>query len=243
MNTFGTIKTKIEAASAEVYNTPKFKPFMKELKHHILENKDMSEIYYIYDDLTSKKGLSNDIAEDYVNESVEYLQILIESNEDVIDRIDRWVSKYTKTNTNSYKDVDTTVYENSIKSLKFVLESKNNIKSTITSSPKTNTVTEAINLPMSSIIKIATNTFNKKYENIDESDKEKLKDLISLSPNEIKEKIETLKESVNLKLEKTLTESADDELKNTLSKTLEKINNSKPDLYNLYKLQELNDGL
>lgn len=136
MNTFGTIKTKIENASAQVYNTPKFKSFMKELKSHILENKDMSEIYYIYDDLSTNKGLSNDIAEDYLNESVEYLQILIESNLNKINRIDKWVSSYTKTKSNNYKDIDTTVYEKSIRSLKTVLESKNNIKSVIKTTPK-----------------------------------------------------------------------------------------------------------
>ena len=243
MNTFGTIKTKIENASAQVYNTPKFKSFMKELKSHILENKDMSEIYYIYDDLSTNKGLSNDIAEDYINESVEYLQILIESNLNKINRIDKWVSSYTKTKSNNYKDIDTTVYEKSIRSLKTVLESKNNIKSVIKTTPKNEVMKESVNLPLSSMVKIATTTFNKKYENISEEDKSKLKELISLSPDEVKEKIKTLKEEVSSKLNKTLTESADDELKNTLSKTIEKINSSKPDLYNLFKLQELNGGL
>ena len=47
MSTFGTIKTKIENATVKLYNTPKFKTFMSEFKTHILENKDMSEIFYI----------------------------------------------------------------------------------------------------------------------------------------------------------------------------------------------------
>lgn len=243
MNTFGTIKTKIENASTEVYNTPKFKPFMKELKSHILGNKDMSEIYYIYDDLSTNKGLNNDMAEDYVNESIEYVQILIESNLNKINQIDKWVSSYTKTKSNDYKDIDTTVYENSIKKLKTVLESKNNIKSVITTKPKNEIVKESVNLPLSSMVKIATTTFNKKYENISEEDKSKLKELISLSPSEVKEKIESLKEEVSSKLNKTLNESTDSELKSTLSKTIEKINSSKPDLYNLFKLQELSQGL
>lgn len=243
MDTFGSIKTKIENASSEVYNTPKFKSFMKELKNHILENQDMCEIYYIYDDLSTNKGLSNDIAEDYVNESVEYLQILIESNKQKINQINNWVSKYTKSKINNYKDIDTTVYENSIRSLKTVLESKNNIKSVIKTIPKTNTVKESVNLPLSSMMKIATTTFNKKYENINEEDKTKLKELITLTPSEVKEKIKSLKEEVSSKLSKTLNESTDNELKETLSKTIEKINSSKSDLYNLYKLQELNGGL
>jgi hypothetical protein len=243
MNTFGTIKTKIENASAEVYNTNQFKTFMKELKSHILENKDMSEIYYLYDDLSTNKGLNNDIAEDYVNESIEYLQVLIESNDKKINLIDRWVSNYTESKSNNYKDIDTTVYEKSIKSLNNVLESKNNIKSVIKTSPKTEIVKESVNLPLSSMVKIATTTFNKKYENISEEDKSKLKELISLSQDDVKEKIESLKEEINSKLNKSLNESTDTDLKNTLSKTIEKINSSKSDLYNLFKLQELNQGL
>jgi hypothetical protein len=33
----------------------------------VLENKDISEIYFIYDDLNSNKGLDRDIADDYIN--------------------------------------------------------------------------------------------------------------------------------------------------------------------------------
>lgn len=243
MNTFGSIKSKIEIASAKVYNTPKFKTFMEELKHHILENKDVSEIYYIYDDLSSNKGLQNEIAEDYVNESIEYLQILIESNEKTLNNLNNWISKYTKKEKNNYKDIDTTVYEKSIKSLKTVLESKNNIKSVIKQSPKNEIVKESINLPLYSMVKIATSTFNKKFENINEEDKSKLKQLISLSTSEVTKKIKILKEELNTKLNKTLTESTDNDLKATLSQTIEKINSSKHDLYNLYKLQELNNNL
>lgn len=243
MNTFGLIKTKIENASTEVYNTPKFKSFMKELKNHILENQDMSEIYYIYDDLSTNKGLGSDIAEDYVNESIEYAQVLIESNLNKINQVDKWVSKYTKTKLNNYQDIDTTIYENSIKKLKTVLESRNNIKSVITTSPKNKIVKESVNLPLSSMVKIATTTFNKKYQNISEEDRSKLKQLISLSSDEIKDKIKSLKEEVTSKLNNTLTESKDDELKTTLKQTIEKINSSKEDLYNLFKLQQLNGGL
>ena len=62
MNTFGTLKTKIETASVELYNKPEFKDFMKNFKTMVLENKDLSELYFIYDDLSSNKGISKDHA-------------------------------------------------------------------------------------------------------------------------------------------------------------------------------------
>ena len=45
MNTFGTIKTKIENASVELYGKPEFKSYISQLKTMVLENKDISELY------------------------------------------------------------------------------------------------------------------------------------------------------------------------------------------------------
>ena len=59
MNTFGTIKTKIEKASIGLYGKPEFKTYMSQLKTMVLENKDLSELYYIYDDLSKKKIFHN----------------------------------------------------------------------------------------------------------------------------------------------------------------------------------------
>ena len=103
MNTFGTIKTKIEKASIGLYGKPEFKTYMSQLKTMVLENKDLSELYYIYDDLSKKKGLSNDIATDYINESIEYSQILIENNERSLKNVDEWISSIVKKSVNNYK--------------------------------------------------------------------------------------------------------------------------------------------
>ena len=84
MNKFGEIKSKVEQISVDLFGKKDFTKFMRGLKSNILENKDLTEIFYIYDDLSSKKGLSKDIASDYVNESVEYCQILIENNIDYV---------------------------------------------------------------------------------------------------------------------------------------------------------------
>jgi hypothetical protein len=70
------------------------------------------------------------------------------------------------------------------------------------------------------------------------------KDLLQYATVKEKNKLRNIpKEEINSKLNKSLNESTDTDLKNTLSKTIEKINSSKSDLYNLFKLQELNQGL
>jgi hypothetical protein len=43
---------------------------MSQFKKMVLENKDLSELYYIYDDLSTNKNLPSDIADDYINESI-----------------------------------------------------------------------------------------------------------------------------------------------------------------------------
>lgn len=124
MNKFGEIKSKVEQISVDLFGKKDFTKFMRGLKSNILENKDLTEIFYIYDDLSSQKGLSKDIASDYVNESVEYCQILIENNKTSINKLTKWVSQYDVESPNNYKNIDSIVYGNSIRDLETVLECK-----------------------------------------------------------------------------------------------------------------------
>ena len=222
MNTFGNIKTNIEKTASELAKKPEFKRFIFEFNALVLKNKDISELYNIYDDLSTKKGVSPDIVNDYVNESIEYSQILMESQTKNIGYLNTWISSWTKSNQNKYSDIDNAIYNNSIRNLESVLESKNNIKKTLISEEKIN-VKESIHLT--------------------ESDKEELKTITSLNKDELKKEINTLKESVNSKLKVTLNESKDSDLSNAIQNTINKVNDTKYDHYNLYKLRKLNLGL
>ena len=242
MNTFGTIKTKIEKASIGLYGKPEFKIYMSQLKTMVLENKDLSELYYIYDDLSKKKGLSNDIATDYINESIEYSQILIENNERSLKNVDEWISSIVKKSVNNYKDIDVTIYNKSIKNLETVLESKKRIINTIISEDKLK-IKESINLPLKTMLRVANDRLNKELSNISESEKKELIELSSLSDKDIILEINTLKKNVISNLRTSLNESKENDLKDTIENTIKKISESKYDKYNLYKLRKLNQGL
>ena len=242
MNTFGTIKTKIEKASIGLYGKPEFKTYMSQLKTMVLENKDLSELYYIYDDLSKKKGLSNDIATDYINESIEYSQILIENNERSLKNVDEWISSIVKKPVNNYKDIDVTIYNKSIKNLETVLESKKRIINTIISEDKKE-IKESINLPLKTMLRVANDRLNKELSNISESEKKELIELSSLSDKDIILEINTLKENVISNLKTSLNESKEKDLKDTIENTIKKISESKYDKYNLYQLRKLNQGL
>ena len=245
MKPFGKIKTKIEESMVKLYGKQEFKNHMINFKKNILENKEISKIFYIYDDLSSKKGLDKEIASDYVNESIEELQKLIDKNTKQITSLSQWIDGVLSEEINSnYSDIDNVVYNNkSIKNLENVLESKKNIKNLITTAKENVVMTESINIPLSSMLKIASNSFNKEFENISEEDKKELKELLSLTKEEVKTKHGELKESVLGKLKSNLNESTDSEITEKINLTIEKISESKSDLVSLYKLTQLNQGL
>ena len=243
MERFGQIKSNIENLLANSYGKDSFKSNIKEFKNRVLSNKNISEIYYIYDDLSSKKGINKDIASEYVNESLEKLVSLISKNETKIKELSEWVdSLLNNNNENQYSDIDYIVYENKITNLEKVLESKTRLKNLITTKEE-KSINESVNIPLSSMLKIATSTFNNEFSTISEEEKSELKSLLSLSKKEVEEQFISLRESVVSKLEITRSESNDDELSSKVSQTINKINESKPDLVSLYKLKQLEQGL
>lgn len=243
MNTFGTIKTKIENAATELAKKPSFKRFIFEFKQLVLENKDITELYYIYDDLSSNKGLDGDIANDYINESIEYSQILIESQSKKLNDISLWINSWSSNNENSYSDIDNVIYKTGIKNLETVLESKKNIKSIITKEEDKKPVMESINIPISSMVKIANENLKKEIEHLNENDKKDLEEILSLSGEELKENFENTKKIVLDTLKNSINESKDLELKSTVNKTINKIMEAKCNHYDYYKLKKLSLGL
>jgi len=243
MNKFGQLKSNLDQMMVQSYGKETFKTVMKEFKKNILSNKAISEMYFIYNDLSSQKGINKEIANEYVNESFVKLSDLISSNQKKIDELYKWV----KTNLdgdvdNEYSNIDFVVYENKITNLERILETKKQIKSLLTTTKKEK-VQESVNIPLSSMLKIVTNTFNKEYSTISEDEKKELKSLLSLNKKQISEEIKSLRESVISKLEGRIEESEDVELKDKINNTIQRIKESDSDLISLYKLKQLEQGL
>jgi DNA-binding transcriptional regulator GbsR (MarR family) len=93
------------------------------------------------------------------------------------------------------------------------------------------------------MIKIASNVFNTKYENISEEEKNELKSLLSLSKKETKNQVISLTEEVVQKLQSKLNEEEDKEIQTMIEATISRVKDSKEDLVSLYKLKQLNSGL
>jgi hypothetical protein len=241
MNTFGNIKSRIEKTSVNLYGKPVFKTFMNHFNKLVIENKDICELYYIYDDLTTNKGIDKSIADDYINESIEYSQILIESNKNKLSNLNNWIRLFEDENvTNNYKDIDNIVYNNNkIKNLESVLESKKNIINTLITEDKTKSLKESAMLPISSMVKIANESLKKELNYLNENEKKELGDILKLNGQELKNEFTKLQNSVINNLKTSLNESTENSLSNTLNQTIEKIKKSQCNHYEYYKLKKL----
>ena len=244
MNKFGQIKSNIESLLTKSYGKNAFKTNMKSFKSHIIENEKLAEAYFLYDELSKKKGLSKDIVDDYVNECVETIKGTLTTESTKLKEVNMWVSEGLKTDSdNNYTNIDTVVYSTSIKNLEKVLECKNTIKKLLGETEEVTKVTESVNIPLSSMLKIATNTFNREYGDISEEEKKELKNLLSLSKTELTEEITISKGVVLKKLTEKVNESNDEDLNNRVNETINRINESEISLTSLYKLKQLEHGL
>ena len=242
MNSFGKIKTKLEEASVVSYKNNQFDKFMIAFKKLVLENRDICELYYIYEDLSSNKGIDKDIVDEYINENIEYSKLLVSENEEMLDLLTYWLDKIVESSDNRYNDIDTLIYNDSIKNLEKVLESKKQIKNILIKESVKEDTKPTVNVPISTMVKMYESTLKNNFV-LNEEEINEISSLKSLTKSEIETELNTLKESVVLKLKGTLTESKDGNLNSTIQDTINKVMNTNPDHYNLYKLRKLNSGL
>jgi hypothetical protein len=231
--TFGKIKSIIENNLLESYKDEKeFKKSLKEFKQNVLNNKTMSKLYSLYDQLSTPQGLNESDAKDFLEEGIHLIQKLLPSI-----KLPRTLSENIQ---NRYSDIDALVYTNKLNLLERV-NSKKNITSVLTST--NNVVKESINIPLKSMVSIANQTLNKYVENLDESSKKEFLQLISEDSKSLEDKFETIRESAISKLNVILEKEEEFELKTKLSETIDRLKNEKFDQVNFLKLKNLEESI
>ena len=231
--TFGKIKSIIENNLIESYKDEKeFKKSLKEFKHNVLNNKTMSKLYSLYDQLSTPQGLNESDAKDFLEEGVHLIQTLLSSI-----KLPKTLSENV---VNKYSDIDALVYTNKLNLLERV-NSKKNITSVLTST--SNVVKESINIPLKSMVSIANQTLNKYVENLDESSKKEFLQLISEDSKSLEGKFETIRESAINKLNVILEKEEEFEFKTKLSETIDRLKNEKFDQLNFLKLKNLEESI
>jgi hypothetical protein len=237
---FGILKTKIENVLLESYKNGSFKQELKTFKKLVLENKNINKLYYIYDDLSSNKGLSNEVANDYINEMV----TLYENSVNKIipadlKKINDWVSN-NSVNENNYEVIDN-LLSHKVLNLESKIQSKRIISETITKKPVTEK--EVVKVPLSTMVTMANKTISNYIDNLNESEKKEFNELLSVDDSELEPKYSTIKENVVEKLETMYNQNSEKSTRQAITETIEKISTEKYDKLNYYKLKNLHDNL
>ena len=231
--TFGKIKSIIENNLIESYKDEKeFKKSLKEFKHNVLNNKTMSKLYSLYDQLSTPQGLNESDAKDFIEEGIHLIQKLLPTI-----KLPKTLSENV---VNKYSDIDALVYTNKLNLLERV-NSKKNITSVLTSTKEP--IKESINIPLKTMVNIANQNLNKYVEGLDESSKKEFFQLISEDTKSLEDKFEIIRESAINKLNVILEKEEEFELRTKLSETIDRLKVEKFDQLNFLKLKSLEESI
>jgi hypothetical protein len=232
---FGLIKSKIETKLIESYKQNKFNTDIKTFNKLVLEDKEVSKMYFLYDELSKEKGYLDNFADDYLSECIELIERVSISKKS-ISLIESWVKEVKCSN--HYKDIDTVVNKNTI-IVEDIINSKNRILSNLTSKKN---VTETIQVSYDTMVEVANKTLKTYLDTISESDLKEIKKYTSLSQSELDKRYDVVSEMVIDKLD-TLSSNSDLQTKTKINETIEKIKTDKVDSVSLFKLKSLNETL
>jgi hypothetical protein len=231
---FGVIKTLVENKLVKSFVDNKLDKDMKFFKNELLENKSFKRLYFIYDTLKENKSLDKETAEYLVDDLSREVKS-IKLTENFVNKIAKWTKGIVKEN--NYTMIDDLVYGDDLKPEKKSIAKKNIIESLV----KQPVVKESKKvIPISTMLKIANNNIEKTLSELNESDRQEVISTLKKKPT--KEEFESVKESTIQKLEKLISES-DEEIKQTLVETKNKIQTTEFNKKEFIKLEQLNNGL
>jgi hypothetical protein len=239
MTNFGIIKSKIEDVLLESYKNDTFKEEFKKFKKLVLENKKIRKLFYLYDDLSSNKGLAESIVDDYVNECITmYENTINKIQESDITPLKLWV-KNSKV-VNQYNNIDN-LFSRDILTIESRITSKKLISETIKKLPIKKT--DTVQIPLTSMVNIANKTISNFIESLSESDKKELTKFLSEDDVTLNQKFDNVKESVVNKLTEMKNNNKDKSTQIRIDETLDKVISEKYDKLTYFKLKSLNENL
>ena len=236
---FGELKSKIESYLVESYKKNNLKRDLFVFEQLVLKNKNISKVFYLYDELSDKKGLSESVANEFINESiVAYENLVNKIKPKQIQELKSWVG-HIKT-INKYSQIDNLfssnilALENKIKSKKTIIESLSKIDE------KKN---ETIKVPLKTMVRIANKTVENFISSLNENDKKNLVEFLKIPKETINENYIKDKEVVLNKLEERKNKENDDSTIKPIDQVIEKLQKESFSEINYFKLKSLNEGL
>lgn len=239
MTKFGILKSKIENVLLESYKNDTFKDELKTFKKLVLENKNVSKIFYMYDELSSKKGLSESYSREYIHECITlYENAVNKILPSHLQKLNMWVKNVISNN--SYENIDD-LFSTDVLTIESRIKSKNLIIENLRKIPVVEN--KGIELPLSTMVSVANKTIKNYIDGLNESDKKEIIKLLSEDDKELNVKFDTLKENVVTKLNAMKESSEDNSVKGRIDETLTKVVSEKYDKLTYFKLKSLNENL
>lgn len=231
---FGELKTIVENKLTKSFVDSNLKKDLKIFNNLLKVDKSFAKMMNGYDTLNENKGISKEVASFMFDEVVSELKN-IKINESTLKSIKSWTNGIKIEN--RYENIDEFIFSKNLK-----IEEKYEIKKTIVENiTKKSIKKESPKLPLSSLVKVANNTIKKHLETLDESEKQKVLNILK-SEETSKENFEKLKESTIVKIDNLINES-DENTKNVLIETKNKISSIEFSKKEYVKLLSLNEGL
>lgn len=236
---FGELKSKVETYLTESYKNNKLKDSLFVFEQLVLKNKNVSKIFFLYDELSDKKGLSESVANEFINESiVAYENLYNKIKPSTIKDLKSWVG-HVKCE-NRYEKIDN-LFSSNILTLENKIKSKRLIKESLVSKPQNQK--ETIKVPLKTMINVANKTVGNFISSLSEEERKELKTLLSESKEVIEEKYNKEKKIVLEKLNsKKIAEKESDTIK-TIDQVIEKLQKESFSEIAYFKLKNLNEGL
>lgn len=236
---FGELKSKIETYLTESYKSNKLKDSLFVFEQLVLKNKNISKIFFLYDELSDKKGLTESVANEFINESiVAYENLYNKIRPTAIRDLKSWVG-HVKCE-NRYKEIDN-LFSSNILTLENKIKSKNLIKESLITKPQTQK--ETIKVPLKTMINVANKTVGNFISSLSEGERKELKKLLSESKDVIEEKYNNEKKIVLEKLNSKKIAEKESETIRTIDQVIEKLQKESFSEIAYFKLKNLNEGL
>ena len=238
----GVLKSRVEKLLSESYGKGTFKEEIKNFNRNVLSNKNISKLFFLYDELSTNKGYEQKLAEDFVFESITMFENIInKTDKRDLEKLKKWSVGINSHN--QYIDIDNLFYntgdvlhlENKVRSKKVIVEGLK--KPPIAESKKT------INLPLSSMVRIANKSIEEFVVNLSESEKKELNSLLKDDESVLLERFQNLKDEAVVKLVVVLESESDESVKSTINETIDNIKTKKFDRLEYFKLKNLVDTL
>ena len=222
MVNFGILKSKIENRLTESYGKDTLKKDLTQFKKLVLENKNISKLYYLYDELSSKKGLNESIVDDYINSCITiYENTVNKITPKSIVGLQKWVGSIQCEN--EYKNIDS-LFSNNLTKLEEKIQNKKMIKESLLQKENEVVLENLIsNVSMKSLVNIANKTINNHISELNESEQNELKTLLSTPKETLVENYNKIKEDVITKLEKTKKSENDSETLGKIDEVIKKV--------------------